>query len=274
MSELPKALTVQEVLDIYNNPSHKLTILDVRKGYKFLKFHIKNAIFALLHFEEVKLENIDRTWTDENYPKLTSYLIPKNSSIVLIAEPEDLAYAYKLLIEYKFTGILGYMDGSIEDWRALGGPTDGINGVNVDEVLDMDFSEGSGNVLMDVRTKDEWDEDGVNGVAKLLDLMNVPFIQSLDESKLYFVYCCEGSRSLMVASYLVTLGYNVSNVIGGCDEMISKGGKMVTYKDSQLMKYNDDNQTKWKLKGNEDIAENIPIKNYPKGDKKACCIII
>ena len=169
-------------------------------------------------------------------------------------EEHDLLYAHKLLVDYGFSQVLGYINGTIADWVKLGGPTEGINGVEVDDDLDMDFSDGAGNVLMDVRTQEEWDEDGVNGVAKLLDLMNVPFIQSLDKSKLYFVYCCEGSRSLMVASYLVTLGYSVNNVIGGCDGMVSKGHKMQKYKDSQLMEYNEDDLVKWKLKDNDNVA--------------------
>ena len=78
IEELPKALTVQEVYDKYMDPNDRLVIIDVREGSKFLKSHIKGAQFALLHFEDVKLENINRVWDDENYPKLTSYLVPKD----------------------------------------------------------------------------------------------------------------------------------------------------------------------------------------------------
>lgn len=62
-------------------------------------------------------------------------------------------------------------------------------------------------IIVDVRTKDEYDE------AHLVDAVNIPYdeIQSdiFDKDKIIFVYCRSGNRSKIAYDYLNSLGYTV-----------------------------------------------------------------
>ena len=47
-------------------------------------------------------------------------------------------------------------------------------------------------------------------------------LDALDKKNMYAIICHSGARSLAVTQYLVSLGYNAKNVIGGIDEWALK----------------------------------------------------
>lgn len=72
--------------------------------------------------------------------------------------------------------------------------------------------------LLDVRTKEEWDEGHVKG-AKLVTVTEQGFIDKakalLDPKKPVVVYCRSGKRSAMATEQLRAAGYTVYDLEGG-----------------------------------------------------------
>lgn len=72
--------------------------------------------------------------------------------------------------------------------------------------------------LLDVRTRDEYDEGHIAG-ALLVDVNDSNFVDSckaqLDVSRPVALYCRSGRRSARAASLLTAQGYKVTNLAGG-----------------------------------------------------------
>lgn len=88
------------------------------------------------------------------------------------------------------------------------------------------FKEGmyaEESILLDVRTKEEFDEAYIKG-ALHIDIMSPGFaeqVQQLDKSKNYYVYCRSGGRSGSACGAMATWGFgelnNLANGIMGWD---------------------------------------------------------
>ncbi|MGB4589615.1 MAG: rhodanese-like domain-containing protein [Clostridiaceae bacterium] len=72
-------------------------------------------------------------------------------------------------------------------------------------------------ILVDVRTKEEYDEAHIeNAVLLTLDTINAMAPSLIpDKNATYFVYCRSGSRSAIAASELVIMGYMNIYDMGG-----------------------------------------------------------
>lgn len=69
-------------------------------------------------------------------------------------------------------------------------------------------------VLLDVREADEWELGHAPG-AKHIPMSDVPArLDEIDPDHLY-VICRQGGRSAAVVDYLVQVGYDARNVVGG-----------------------------------------------------------
>ncbi|MDH4100065.1 MAG: rhodanese-like domain-containing protein [Nitrospirota bacterium] len=79
--------------------------------------------------------------------------------------------------------------------------------------------------LVDVRTKEEWKEDGHIKGAFLMPVQELEsHFRHLDKDAEIVVYCRSGKRSAKAAEILTTNGYkNVSNMTGGIMEWKAKG---------------------------------------------------
>lgn len=74
-------------------------------------------------------------------------------------------------------------------------------------------------VILDVRTREEFDEISIPG-AKQIDIYDPPSfmesIQQLDKSKSYYVYCRSGGRSAQACAVLNSIGISSTyNLLGG-----------------------------------------------------------
>ena len=81
---------------------------------------------------------------------------------------------------------------------------------------------GADNIVLDVRTPEEWDM-GVQKNALLIDFFDsqklLSFIQDLDQSKNYYVYCKAGGRSFQVCQMMQQMGFlKTNNLLGGMME--------------------------------------------------------
>lgn len=77
-------------------------------------------------------------------------------------------------------------------------------------------------VILDVRTKNEW-EEGIIPNAINIDIYKgqgfIYEVDALDKSKNYYVYCKAGGRSAQACSIMNQLGFeNTYNLLGGMME--------------------------------------------------------
>jgi phage shock protein E len=84
----------------------------------------------------------------------------------------------------------------------------------------------TGAQLLDVRTKEEWDEGHLKG-AKLVTVTEDGFLEkakaTLDAKKPVVVYCRSGKRSAKATEQLRAAGYTVYDLAGGITAWIAAG---------------------------------------------------
>ncbi len=79
------------------------------------------------------------------------------------------------------------------------------------------FTETTNAVLLDVRTKAEYNGGAIKG-AKNIDFFSSNFsaeIQKLDKTKTYFLYCASGNRSGKACKTMDQMGFTTFNLVGG-----------------------------------------------------------
>ncbi len=81
-------------------------------------------------------------------------------------------------------------------------------------------------VIIDVRTKEEYDAGHLKFTDDQIDFLNGDFqerVNSLDKNKTYYLYCRSGNRSGKAAQILDKEGFkNVYNV-GGYEDLVNAG---------------------------------------------------
>lgn len=76
-------------------------------------------------------------------------------------------------------------------------------------------------IIIDVRTKEEFDQERVKGALNI-DLMSPVFmkeIQKLDQSKSYLLYCRSGNRSGQAEMIMRQIGFLKVQNLGGIPEV-------------------------------------------------------
>ena len=87
--------------------------------------------------------------------------------------------------------------------------------VNMDEAITM-MEEGSGYIILDVRTPGEFEEKHIPGAINVAnETIGTDEIPELpDKDQLILVYCRSGNRSKQASEKLVALGY--TNIVEFC----------------------------------------------------------
>lgn len=98
--------------------------------------------------------------------------------------------------------------------------------VNMDEAITM-MEEGSGYIILDVRTPGEFEEKHIPGAINVAnETIGTDEIPELpDKDQLILVYCRSGNRSKQASEKLVALGYTNIVEFGGIN---SWPGEIVT----------------------------------------------
>lgn len=103
--------------------------------------------------------------------------------------------------------------GRIRDVTSFGVPSVSVEAVPAE--FDQPPGEAAGAVLLDVREDDEWQLGHAPGAVHI-PLSDVPArYGELDPDADLYVICRQGGRSLEAVKYLVNLGYEAVNVVGG-----------------------------------------------------------
>lgn len=78
-----------------------------------------------------------------------------------------------------------------------------------------EFAQLSEAQLIDIRPKNEFQEDGISGALNIFlhDIVN--HADKIDKTKPVYIYCKNGSKSAIAVMVLKDLGYEVYNIDGG-----------------------------------------------------------
>ena len=93
-----------------------------------------------------------------------------------------------------------------------------MNNITIDDFLKL-----SNLNIIDIRNEQSYNNNHIPGS------INVPYNKIITNSNLYlkkgtryYIYCQRGITSSKLCSYLLTLGFNVVNILGGYEEWIMK----------------------------------------------------
>ncbi|WP_348922304.1 rhodanese-like domain-containing protein [Enterococcus rotai] len=69
--------------------------------------------------------------------------------------------------------------------------------------------------IIDVREEDEYVSGHIKGAKNMPLSMLQETAESLEKEQSYYIICQAGGRSQMASEYFASLGYDVTNVMGG-----------------------------------------------------------
>jgi hydroxyacylglutathione hydrolase len=137
-----------------------------------------------------------------------------NQVILIVAEKGREKEVLTRLARVGYDNTIGYLDGGFEAWLLSDKPTEKIESITADELVNrLDNNEG---LVLDVRKLTEYNTEHVEGAQLFsLDHINESFDQ-IDEDTDYFVHCKSGYRSMIAASILNANGFhNFAEIKGG-----------------------------------------------------------
>lgn len=107
----------------------------------------------------------------------------------------------------------------------------GVDMTGITNLSNNEFEEKikSDCIVLDVRTPEEV-EKGVIGTPVVMNFYDKDFAEQLsilDTSKVIYVYCRAGRRSLLAGEILVKMGFEVYNLTGGINSWIEDGKPLV-----------------------------------------------
>jgi len=197
MKKGAKPLTVSAFSEILN--SKQPLILDVRTANEFSEGHISNSLFI----------SIDGQFA----PWVGTLITNINQPILIIAPLGREQETVMRLARVGYDNCLGYLQGGFKSWKNENKSIETIKNINAEE-----FSKLYSNTLctLDVRKPNEF-LGGHLAFAKSnpLDFIN-DWKNNLDKSKIYYIHCAGGLRSMIATSILKANGYkNLINIEGG-----------------------------------------------------------
>ena len=96
--------------------------------------------------------------------------------------------------------------------------------ISVNEFKEM--VEKQPGVIIDVRTRVEYEEGHLTKTDDLIDFMSADFrtkVSELDKDKTYYLYCRSGNRSGQAARIMKGMGFDQVYNIGGFEELRDAG---------------------------------------------------
>ena len=173
-------------------------VLDTRKASEFAKGHIPNSIF-------VGLEGQFAPWVGALVPDISQ-------KIILVCEKGKEEEAVRRLARVGYDQVVGYLDGSFQNWLDRGKLTETVDRITVDELLSLDLTAST---IVDVRKPGEYEASHIND-AHLLPLDFIQDNMDAYPKEPFVLHCAGGYRSMIAASILKKSGIReIKDVIGG-----------------------------------------------------------
>lgn len=189
-----------------------VAVLDTRLWPAYSRAHLPGSLFAPLN---------------RAFNTIAGSYVPEKMVIYLIVDEARLQEAVVDLIHVGLDDIAGYITTEMfDDYVRRGGRTASVPDVDLDE---MERALGNGAFLLDVRRASELAEGGrIAGAHNIAHTRLLERIGEVPKNKPVLVYCQTGARSSYAAGLLDRMGYRASNVAGGIDAWLARGGAVVT----------------------------------------------
>ena len=191
----------------------KALILDTRDAQEFAPSFVPNAV-------NIGLDGSFASWAG-------TLIKDVKQAILIIADPGKEEEVITRLSRVGFDNTLGYLDGGMTAWKKAGMPTDQIESISVDELVQK-TATGQSDIL-DVRRASEYDSEHVIGAKNVpLDYIDQN-MSEVDKNKTWYVHCRSGYRSMVFVSLLRQYGYhNLIDVKGGFQAIKATGSFPLT----------------------------------------------
>ena len=93
-----------------------------------------------------------------------------------------------------------------------------MRNITVEELLKYDNLN-----IIDIRSEQSYNNNHIPGSVNIpYTKLSIDPNKYLERGKKYYIYCQRGITSSKLCSYLLTLGFNVVNILGGYEEWIMK----------------------------------------------------
>lgn len=174
-------------------------ILDTRPAADFHKGFVPNAA-------NIGLKGDFAPWVG-------AMIVDVKQPLLLVTEPGTEEEAITRLSRVGFDNVVGYLDGSFENWKNSGKEVDEIKRISPEEFA-AQFNADS--KVIDVRKPTEYAAEHVNDAySKPLDAIS-EWAGTVDDKEHFFLHCAGGYRSMIAASILNSRGIrNFTEVEGG-----------------------------------------------------------
>ena len=182
-------------------------ILDTRNAADFHKSFIPNSI-------NIGIKGDFAPWVG-------AMIVDVRQPIILVSDEGTEEEVITRLSRVGFDNVLGFLDGGFESWKNAGKETDEIKRISAAQFV-SEFSENQR--IIDIRKETEYEAEHLNNADnEPLAYIN-DWVNSIDNSKHFYIHCAGGYRSMIAASILQSRGYrNFSEIEGGFNAIKNTG---------------------------------------------------
>ena len=180
-------------------------------------------------FSEGFVPNSINIGIDGGFAPWVGSLIPDvKQEILLITDPGREEEVVTRLARVGYDYCLGYLDGGIAAWKAVGMEIDTIDRVTANELADL-LEKDAHLPVFDVRKQGEFGAEHIaQATHAALDYINESMLQIPKEGPVH-IHCAGGYRSMIFASILRARGYdNLIDVKGGYKAIKDSGKFEIT----------------------------------------------
>ncbi len=188
-------------------------VLDVRHQDDYVREHIPRSIF-------IGLNGSFAPWVGDLIQDVTQ-------PILLVVDEDKVEEAITRLSRVGFDNVLGYLDGGIIAWKAVGKETDQLASITATELRER-MTEGHMDII-DVRKPSEYISSHIpEAVNAPLSNLN-DHLASLPD-KIFYLHCAGGYRSVIASSILKSRGiHHIVDITGGFKAIKEAGVSVSDY---------------------------------------------
>ena len=140
----------------------------------------------------------------------------QNGEEILLLTGGDTGEAARMLFRMGYDDLVGYLPEGILSWHMAGLESSAVGTVTVGQLCGI-LDDGEEPAILDVRSRDELEEDGSIPDALHIHVTRLPErYGEVPDGKTLYIFCGSGNRSMTAASFLRRKGYdNIRVVLGG-----------------------------------------------------------
>ncbi|MFO1054655.1 MAG: rhodanese-like domain-containing protein [Planctomycetota bacterium] len=192
-------------------------VVDLRDAVTYARGHVEGSV-------NVALRGRLDTWT--------GIVVPFDAPLVLVGDDDAVREGVFRLRRIGYDHVAGRLDGGIDAWRAAGRPVRQSRLVEP-KALFAAMEKGAEPVIVDVRTRDEFEDLRLGDVGNIPVTESERFAKTLDRTQPVVMVCNSAYRSSMAVGLAERAGFtDVASLDGGIDAWVEAGlpvkGRMAT----------------------------------------------